>query len=327
MTHDDDQHAHAQQQRARRDRVQAAFGDLLTIGGDSLSPWSDVWSARVHGGADDVEAVVKQTWRHAEPLEAWQRTLVARGIRTVSPLLPTVLVGDDDDAERWVAYPRLAGREWDGGVADLAAAGTLLGQMHTASEGLAIEGFAPFEWGSAERSSIEEDIAALRASVDEHWPAADLERWVGQLGAFPELLERVRVADVPLLPVSLDHRATNLLFDEAGALMLDLENAALAPRLLDLAVAALLFPLEHAGAAGSALGSEEWAAFRDGYLGACTLTRQERALWPAALTYMKLEWGTWHLTEGVEVEPEGNLGFLEDLLTLDEHARFPLERA
>lgn len=107
--------------------------------------------------------------------------------------------------------------------------------------------------------------------------------------------------------------------------MLDLENAALAPRILDLAVAVLLFPLEHAGSGGSALGSEQWAALRDAYVAACPLTRQERELWPAALTYMKLEWGTWHLTEGVEAEPTGNLGYLEDLLTLDEHARYPLD--
>lgn len=310
---------------ADRDDVQAAFGALLTIDrGASLSPWSEVWSAQVHGGAEPVAAVVKQTWRNPAPLEAWQRTLVARGIRTVAPLLPPVALGDGDDVEQWVAYPRLAGREWDGDSDDLAAAGRLLGQMHTASDGLAIDGFAPFEWGNPERSSIDEDIEAIRASAAEHWPHAATDRWVSQLDAFVDTLERVRGAGLPHLPVSLDHRAANLLFDAEGALMLDLENAALAPRILDLAVAVLLFPLEHAGSGGSALGSEEWAAFRDAYLAECPLTRQERELWPTALTYMKLEWGTWHLTEGVEAEPDGNLAYLEDLLTLDEHTRFPL---
>ncbi|WP_347757036.1 hypothetical protein [Agrococcus sp. ProA11] len=316
---------------ADRQDVQTAFGDLLTIdGGASLSAWSDVWPARVHGGAEEVHAVVKQTWSSPEPLEAWQRTLVARGIRTVAPLVPPVTVGEGDDAECWVAYPRLAGREWVGrvsaaGTADLAAAGRLLGQMHVASEALAIDGFPGFEWGSAERASIDEDISAIRDSADEHWPGADVSHWVAQLDDFASLLERVRAADVPQLPASLDHRAANLLFDAEGALMLDLENAALAPRILDLAVAVLLFPLEHAGSGGSALGNDEWVAFRDAYLEACPLTRQERELWPDALTYMKLEWGTWHLTEGVESEPEGNLGYLHDLLTLDEHARFPLQ--
>lgn len=279
----------------------------------------------MHGGAEDVPAVVKQTWSSPEPLEAWQRTLVARGIRTVAPLLPVATVGDGSaDAEHWVAYPRLAGSTWDGGAADLAAAGRLLGEMHAASAELVIDGFPGFEWGNPERDSIDEDIEAIRASAAEHWPSADVERWVAQLDGFPQLLERVRAADVPQLPASLDHRADNLLFDAEGALMLDLENAALAPRILDLAVAALLFPLEHAGSGGNALGSDEWVAFRDAYLAASPLTRQERELWPAALTYMKLEWGTWHLTEGVEPEPTGNLGYLEDLLTLDEHARYPL---
>lgn len=311
---------------ADRQEVQSAFGDLLTIEhGDSLSSSSDVWSARVHGGAEDVPAIVKRTWGSPEPLEAWQRTLVARGIRTVAPLVPSVAVGEGDDAERWGAYPRLNGRTWDGGVDDLAAAGRLLGQMHTASEGLAIDGFPAFEWGSAERASIDEDIEAIRDSAAEHWPTVDASRWIEQLDGFAALLDRVRAADLPQLPASIDHRAANLLFDAEGALMVDLENAALAPRVLDLAAAALLFPLEHPGADGSALGGEEWAAFRAGYLSECQLTRQERESWPIALTYMKLEWGTWHLTEGVESEPEGNLGYLEDLLTLDEHSRYPLD--
>lgn len=306
---------------AARDEVQVAFGDTLTIhDGASLSPWSDVWEAVLHGGDAPVPCVVKRTWGSPEPLEAWQRTLVARGIRTVAPLTATVEVDD----EVWVAYPRLSGRPWDGGVADAAAAGALLGRMHAASAGLAIEGFPGFEWGSAERSSIDEDIEALRDSAAERWPGAGVARWVAQLEAFPETLERMRSADVPVAPVSLDLRAANLLFDDEGALMVDLENAALAPRVLDLALTALLFPLEHHGSGGSALGGEEWAALRDAYLGESPLTAQERDAWPTALTYMKLEWGTWHLTQDVESEPEGNLGFLEDLLTLDEHARFPL---
>lgn len=306
---------------AARDEVQVAFGDTLTIhDGESLSPWSDVWRAEVHGGDAPVAAVVKRTWGSPEPLEAWQRTLVARGIRTVAPLTAAVEI----DGEVWVAYPLLSGRPWDGGAADLAAAGTLLGRMHAASTGVVIDGFPGFEWGSAERSSVEDDIEALRDSAATHWPAADTSRWVAQLEAFPETLERMRAADVPLAPVSLDLRAANVLLDDAGALMVDLENAALAPRVLDLALSALLFPLEHAGAGGSALGGEEWAAFRDAYVAECPLTAQEREAWPLALTYMKLEWGTWHLTEDVESEPDGNLGFLEDLLTLDEHDRFPL---
>lgn len=311
-----------------RQDVQAAFGELLTIdSGDSLSSRSQVWSARMHGGDEDVPAVVKQTWHSPEPLEAWQRTLVARGIRTVAPLSPTVSVGQgdvQDSGEQWVAYPRLEGREWDGGAADLAAAGTLLGEMHAASDSLAIDGFPGFEWGDATRETIDAEIEAIRDSAAEHWPTADTSRWAAQLEDFESLFERVQGADVPYMPVSLDHRAKSMLFDDQGALMLDLEHAALAPRILDLAVAALFFPLEHAGSGGSALGGEEWTAFRDAYLAVSPLTRQERDLWPAALTYVKLERGTEHLTDGVAAEPEGNLGYLEDLLTMDEHDRYPI---
>lgn len=304
--------------------VSAAFGAQATIDGtESIHPYSLVWWARVHGPDGDVRAVVKRTWGSAQPaLEAWQRALVAHGIRTVEPLLPPVAIDvvDDDGEQRvesWVAYPRLHGRAWDGSVDDIRSAGRLLGAMHAVSADVAIDGFPPFEWGSDAADSIADDVEAVRASVAEHWPSADAEPWVAALERFPATLATVRAARLPHLPVSLDHRASNLLFDAEGALAVDLENAALAPRILDLAVAVLLFPLEHAGCAGRALARDEWLAFLAGYLErAQRLDDAERALWPTAIEYMLLEWGTWHLTEGVEQAP-ANLAYLADLLTLD----------
>lgn len=310
----------------KKSAVQAAFGDQLTIKSDaSLSKYSAVWEATVHGPDGDIDGVVKRTWGSgAHALEAWQRALVAHGIRTVEPLLPAMPVEIDDETQHWVVYPKLSGRAWDGGTDDLAAAGELLGAMHAASTGLGIDDFPGFEWGSGERSSIDEDIEAVTDAAAEHWPNADTSRWVAQLDAFgEETLPAARALSADT-PVSLDFRAANLLFDDEGALIFDLENAALAPRTFDLALAVLLFPLEHEGSGGSALSREEWLAFYDGYVKrAPKLSDQERHAWPVALTYMKLEWGTWHLTEGVDTTPS-NLGYLEDLLTLDEIERYAL---
>ncbi|QCR19007.1 phosphotransferase enzyme family protein [Agrococcus sp. SGAir0287] len=306
-----------------RAAVQAAFGPDLTIDGtDSIHRFSLVWWARVHAPGGDVPAVVKRTWgsgQHA--LEAWQRVLVGRGVRTVAPLLPPVDVTIEEDGEgrreRWVAYPRLRGRGWDGSSTDVAAAGRLLGTMHAASTDLAIEGFPVFEWGTDAADSIAEDVEAVRRSTAEHWPHADPGPWIAALERFGDTLRAMRAAALPCIPASLDHRAANLLFDDEGAMTVDLENAALAPRLLDLALAVLLFPLEDVGCAGRALSGEEWRAFLAGYLAeAPPLGATERSAWPTALEYMRMEWGTWHLTEGVETDP-ANLAYLEDLLTLD----------
>ena len=237
--------------------------------------------------------------------------------RTVEPLLPAVEVVVDDERQQWIAYPRLHGRRWDGSVDDVAAAGRLLGAMHAASIDLRIDGFPDFEWGTDAPASIAEDVEAVRASAAQHWPNADAEPWVDALERFGATLAAVQGAGLPLIPASLDHRAANLLFDAEGALAFDLENAALAPRILDLAVAVLLFPLEDAGSAGSALSRDEWRAFLAAYLErAPRLSDAERERWPLALEYMRREWGTWHLTEGVETEAQ-NLAYLEDLLTLD----------
>lgn len=306
--------------------LQRAFGSEATIEvSESIHPHSEVHRCRVHAPGGDIAGIVKRTWgSEQKALEEWQRALVASGVPTVAPLLPAVSIDVDDELQSWVAYPYLAGRAWDGGTDDLAAAGRLLGRIHSASWELSIDGFPEIEWGNPARESIDEDRDAIAESAARHWPHADTDRWRAQLDVFgTETLPLMRTAE-KVLPVSLDHRAANLLFDDADALMVDLENAALAPRILDLALAVLLFPLEHRGSRGRALSRDEWLTMLDGYLDAAPdLDETERSLWPIALTYMKLEWGTWHLTEGVETDP-ANLGFLEDLLTLDEHARYAL---
>lgn len=311
------------------DQVKAAFADRVTIdGATSLHPYSTVWRATVHAEEGDVAAVVKRTWSRRQPqLETWQRALLADGVRTVAPLVPPVTIeaqtDDGLELQTWVAYPELAGRPWDGSTSDLAHAGTLLGDMHRASEGLDIEGFPDFDWGSDAADSIAEDIEAVEASAAEHWQGADPSRWVDQLRAFPGMLHEMRQAPMAM-PASVDHRASNLLFDDEGAAIVDLENASMAPRIFDLAVAVLLFPLEHEGSQGRALSRDEWLEFLDAYLErAPRLGDLERSMWPAAMTYMKLEWGTWHLTEGVERDP-ANLAYLQDLLTLDEGERYAL---
>lgn len=87
----------------------------------------------------------------------------------------------------------------------------------------------------------------------------------------------------------------------------------------------LLFANENAHNPGRLFTLEEWGAFVAGYVDtAPPLTAKEVRLWPEALKYMRLEWGTWHLTEGAEWDLPGQGGFLRDLLTLDDSERFPL---
>lgn len=102
--------------------------------------------------------------------------------------------------------------------------------------------------------------------------------------------------------------------------MVDFENAKHAPRLLDLAIAVLLFFNEATPNPGRLFNTHEWEAFRAGYLSeAPPLATAELVSWPVALDYARLEWGTWHLGPGAEWTWPGQRWLLQALLTL-EHA-------
>jgi spectinomycin phosphotransferase len=85
------------------------------------------------------------------------------------------------------------------------------------------------------------------------------------------------------------------------------------PRLLDLALAVLLFHTELDTAPGRLFTIKEWTAFRDAYLAHVTLTEAEYTAWPDALDYQLWEEGTWAIEDSSEWHVERQRALLVDL--------------
>jgi spectinomycin phosphotransferase len=154
-----------------------------------------------------------------------------------------------------------------------------------------------------------------------------MSRLAGLLTGFrARTLPAVRGAELPHAPVSLDFRATNLRYQDGVPTLVDPDNAEYAPRLLDLALAALLFHNEIENGPGRLFDDAEWPGFVAAYLGHVRLTAAERSLWPMAVRYMLIEWGFWTLTDaaaiGAWAQP-AQRSFLHDLASTDE-SRFAL---
>lgn len=301
----------------------------------SVYPWGPVFRVEVvEDGGVSVPAAVKRTWRDRtkiDGLTAWQQGLHDAGVPVVTPLrLRDVEVPLETPDGCWTAYPWIDGRAWDGSIEDTAAAGRLLGLMHRHSLNVSDERLPRLEWPACPTESVDEDVAILR-KVCAYEGAEDptlADRWEQDLRAFPTgTLPAIRDAGLPTGPMTLDHRATNLVYTGADVpTMIDFENAEVAPRLLDLAISVLLFGSEAESNPGQLFDAASWSAYRDAYLSAAPpLTGPERELWPSALDYMRLEWGTWHLGEGAAWDLPHESGLLHDLLTVDPAARFPLD--
>ncbi|HET7415905.1 MAG TPA: phosphotransferase, partial [Arthrobacter sp.] len=326
--------------------VRAALGDdVVEFPAMSIYEWGPVFKARLTvAGGGVVDAVVKTTW--SDPAEAaalgrWQQHVAETGLQCVQPLeLATVdlplIVGDTT----WMAYPWIDGDPWPGTVESIAAAGRGLGVLHHASSSFDGAALPHFDWPEFSQESVDEDVEAMEdvcanqaALLEAEGYSPDgvelADRWAKELRTFHrDTLPAIQDAGLPCYAVSLDYRASNLIYPavDRPPAFIDFENGEVAPRLLDLAVSVLLFASETESNPGRLFTREEWKAYLSGYLQyAPPLSRQEIALWPEALKYMRLEWGTWHLTDGAEWDFPGEGSFLRDLLSLREAERFPLE--
>ncbi|ACQ81168.1 aminoglycoside phosphotransferase [Beutenbergia cavernae DSM 12333] len=313
----------------------ARLGPDVDLDRTSIYAYAPVHRALLAGDDGELHVVVKKGLADGagqRAIAAWQRALAARGAPAVVPVeafdVP-LAVGD----EHWVVYPFVEGRDWDATPADIAAAGRLLGLQHAVSLSVTddddVAHLPSFSWPEHDAESVAEDVAGIAATCADQGIGPDVAaRWRAELTAFhATTLPAIAGAGLPSFPVTLDYRATNLRYGADGPVFVDFENGEVAPRLLDLALAVLLFGHEAPANPGRLFDDAEWASFAAAYLAAAPpLTTAERALWETAQTYMRLEWGTWVLTEGTDADEwadERRRGLLLDLLTL-EPGRFPL---
>lgn len=293
--------------------LRQAFG-LAEIDGRSLSPWATVLRGRT---AEGQQVVVKRTAAdglRAAAMADWTRTLTAAALPVVTPVdLATANpqpVGDGDTADWWVVYPYIAGRPYAGTPDDIEAAGDLLGRIHAVELPDELrDRLRPYAWTDATHEDAVRDLETLDAVFAQHVPdrageasaavRALADRWWDR--SLPALLETDRTQPLPRAGVTSDYKASNLIWSTRDGreqpVLVDPDNGGLEPRLLDLALAVVLFHNECPSAPDRLLDRAEWERFARAYVRHVDLTARERELWPAALEHMLWEEGTWALED------------------------------
>jgi spectinomycin phosphotransferase len=295
---------------------EAVSGMVEHVEDDSLYRWAPVFRCSVVGRP----AVLKQTARPlsaAEAVARWTRGLAAAGVPVVSPLVGPVAVMDD----LWVVYPWVEGRPYDGRPADVEAAGDLLGRLHAA--GRAPAGLPDFGWPDHDEASVAEDVDALAEALGPD--AAGLQALVRRFMA--DVLPRIRDAGLPLADASMDYKANNLVMTSDGAVLVDPDDGERLPRLLDLALAVLLFHSEHDPAPPRPFDVGEWRTFRNAWARHVHPTPDELRLWPLALEYMLSEWVVWQIVDSdtlVDDSPDPRQAALLRALARLDVAAYPL---
>ncbi|MBZ9751167.1 phosphotransferase [Deinococcus sp. HMF7604] len=267
-----------------------------------LSAHADVWALQLI----DCRAVLKRTsLNHAPGIAAWSQALAQAGVQVLAPLPgPTVLLPEGaGDSSRWVLYPFVEGRRYQGLDQDLERAGALLGQIHAAGPDQTFD----LPHLAAVRAFTASDLQALsdevleglaRAQLSTARPAALLaERQIQYLtGALPRAVSQ----PLPMVNCSWDHKAANLVYLPSGEpVLVDPDNAARMPRVYDLALTALSFHLDpslHSGPA-QLMTPAQWATFLRGYSQHIDLTPLEHQMWPDVLLCAWMDEALWQLSQ------------------------------
>ncbi len=205
-------------------------------------------------------------------------------------------------------YPWVEGRTYEGSDADIAAAGDLLGRIHSRTD--YFDAAMPaFKWPEHDDAAVEKDVEDLTGVLERRAPEI-ARQVVARTGAWhrafmTDTLHADRDGALPCVVATTDFRANNLVYTGTGPVLIDPDNADYLPRILDLAIAALLFHNGLATAPPRLFTQAEWNA-------------------PTALKYIASEWGTWTLVAADKwddwADPHKR-AFLADLAAADP-ARF-----
>jgi len=302
--------------------VFANFG-IRPVQPQSCYEWSPVFPAE----HDKTAVVLKQaSSRTPDAVASWCRHLAAAGVAVVTPVELPVANPATVSGRAWVVYPWISGRRYTAGPQDLAAAGDLLGRIHSAA--IPELPIATMPWPKYEPGEPARDLPGLHKLFAAHAPA-DADRITARLDPLGRSFERVtlpaiRDAALPTVVATSDFKANNLVYTSDGPTLIDPDNGERMVRILDLALAVLLFHTELDTAPGRLFSAAEWTVFRDAYLAHVTLTEAERAAWPDALDYQLWEEGTWAIGDSTEWHDARQRALLVDLASSSRNA-YPLE--
>jgi len=133
-----------------------------------------------------------------------------------------------------------------------------------------------------------------------------------------------RIDNLPQVNSCWDYKANNLIFDKIGKpTLIDPDNAGRIPRLVDFALAIILFHNELDSAPSRLFNLEEWELFRDTYLENIELTKLEKDLWQDYLWFVFIDEALWLITCDIDLVKKNEkndkiqVNFIKSLIKFD----------
>lgn len=258
----------------------------------SIYPFSPVY--RVRDG--EQELIVKRTQADADGLLDYTAMLKSNGIDVVTPVSLNVENPQQIGDSNFIVYRFIEGRSYKGTEQEILEAGKLLGKIHQLSPKSNTFRLAAYDVYDFKQDEVNESMTAIFKHASEAQISLDLERLKQVLLESVYVQEELQHAGLPHVATPYDYKANNLVMTPAPYLI-DPDNAGWVPRILDLALALLLFHNEHHEAPDRVFTPGEWEVFLSGYNMHTSFTEQEIAFWEKAKKHVFLDEVMWLMAE------------------------------
>ncbi|WBW96593.1 phosphotransferase enzyme family protein [Oceanirhabdus sp. W0125-5] len=294
-------------------------GKLEQLEGESIYKYSPVFICMYDG----KKAVIKKTKENkdkAMELLNWEEELRNNGVECVSPIKDsngkfiTCIVQE----KRWVLYPYIDGNRFDGSINHIRNAGKLLGKMHKV--GLNKRFFSGgFKFEAFDEEFLEEvndDLKSIKErykSIINNDVLDKFEKWIRD--TINSNYNNIQERELPMVDCSWDYKGNNLVYSEEGIpTLIDPDNGGYVPRIIDLALALILFNNEIETAPPRIFNKEEWNAFKEGYYEYIELNQVEKDSWNDILRFVFIDEGLWAIVDLEDDESERQKEFIKSLI-------------
>jgi spectinomycin phosphotransferase len=260
---------------------------------------------------NDRKVIIKKTKKEgdrARKLISFQGSLINKGVSLVSPVL---FKGEDHhmiEENRWVVYPFINGPHYTGNQDEIFRAGQLLGQIHMHSKDIFTHGFS---LSSYDDEFIEEVLGDINTVNRDYKTEFKYDQ-----KSIKTLIKEIDQYNLVHVDGTWDYKGNNLIFGDKVTLI-DSDNSGKIPRIVDLAIACLLFNTECKTAPNRLFTKDEWQVFLSGYKEHITLSSDEIACFPLLLELMFLDEGLYAVVDLEDDEGDYQKEFIVNLTQIN----------
>ncbi|MFS1515944.1 phosphotransferase [Bacillus sp. SCS-151] len=281
---------------------------------NSIYRYSPVYKCQ-YRGQDVIIKRTRRTMDTAQKLVEWTTSLHSNGIKVVTPVKvenPFIQYKD----HTWTMYPFIKGRKYDGSLQDIYEAGRLLGQIHNKVDTFECARFDWLNFDDEFTNDVTNDLQEISSNLLKNRPEKkEFNILKGRIEDFlTSDFSRLKKKTLPMVNASWDYKASNLVYEKDNhPVLIDPDNGGIVPRIVDLALALILFHTEIETAPSRLFTEEEWTEFTKGYFEYITLTEEEKILWQDVLLFVYFDEALWAIVDMEDDETERQKKFIYSL--------------